>query len=478
MGSWNTRESKNSPCAGRSAAQGSAVTATAVTAGATVAGSWQVTAGDGNGPITITYVETAAEVTNAGFAAAASNGQTLAVQMNPIPQRGTGTYPFTFTAPPATANCRGGTEGNQCYIQVKSTSNWYSCATLTMPPAPTPSPIPAVTRSPTKTPTATPPPTQPTCSTLQDAGVASSICAGLNGKSVKEDDLQSVAEKLDLAVREFSAYVSNGIIFRNSKSNTVCQQWLAQYSCSQRFENCDVQSPALTKNICMSRCLNTMYQCDVDPLHEGALLTATCGSTMFSETVADAYGPCPVVPTTRRVHLKSISVGVEPNYWAQGNTYPTQRIYKGDKLVWKYRNMKLYKFPTSTAFETCEFSTAVEQAGSPDTTQEDGPTVFTLDTSNAMYTVGQTLYYGSNPGCIANEAKGSLKVAVEIVPLPTGATVVAETAGTPAEERPENFPTQSPPGFLGTPGIEVSGSLESYSICFFALVCSLLVILQ
>jgi len=478
--SWNTRESKSSPCGGRNAAQGAQVTPTAVTPGADVTGRWQVTAGDGNGPISITFVETEAEVTNAGFAAARAKDppQTLAVAMNPTPQRGTGTYDFTFKAPPASANCRGGAAGNQCYIQVKSTSNWYSCATLTMPPAPTPAPIPAVTSPPTRSPTQTPPPTPATCTTLQDTAVASSICAGLNGKSIKKDDLQSVAEKLNLAIQEFSASVSNGIIFRNSKSNNLCQQWLAQYTCSQRFENCDIQSPALTKNVCKSRCLNTMYECDVDPLHESALLINTCGSSQFSELTADAYGPCPALPTARRVHLKTISVGVEPTYWAQGNTYPTQRIYKGDKLVWKYQNIKLYKFPSAIAFETCEFSTAVEQAGTTDTTQEGGPTVFTLDTSNSMYSVGETLYYGSTPGCIPNESKNSLKVAVEIVALPTGATVVSETAGSPAEERPDNFPTQSPPGFLGNPGIEDSGSLERYSICFFALVCSLLVILQ
>jgi len=481
--SWNTRESKNNPCGGRNAAQGAAVAATAVTAGATVPGRWEVTAGDGNGPITITYVETAAEVTRAGFDNARAAQQTLNVNMNPIPQRGTGSYDFTFTAPPASANCRGGPAGNQCYIQVKSTSNWYSCATLTMP-SPTPAPSVGVTDPPTSSPTQGPPPTARSCETLQDASVQNSICAGLNGKAVKPS-LQSPQERVNLAADEFSGYVSNGIVFRNSIGNQLCQQWLAQYSCSQQFPNCDVQNPGLTKNICKSRCLNTMYECDVDPLHENALLIGTCNSPQFSETVADAYGPCPATVTTRTIHLKSISVGVAPNYWAAGNSYPSQRIYKGDKLVFKYQApVKLFKFTNQQAFDTCTFTLAVEQPGAADPNQEAAFTVFTLDTSNEMFSVGQTLWYGSPSGCVAGSTEAtvstpSLKVQVEIIDLPAGATVQSAVSGNP-EERPAVFPTPSPPGFLGNPeGItNDSGSLEKYSIGFFAVFSSFLFILH
>lgn len=472
--SWNTRESKNNPCGGRNAQQGATVTATAVTAGATVPGRWEVTAGDGNGPISITYVETAAEVTAAGFNNARAAGQELAVQMNPTPQRGTGTYDFTFTAPPASANCQGGPAGNQCYIQVKSTSNWYSCATLTMPPAVTPAPSVGITVAPTPSPTPGPPPTPLSCDTVQDVSVQNSICAGLNGKPLKPS-LQTPQERVNLAVAEFSGYVSNGIVFRNSIGNQICQQWLAQYSCGQKFLNCDVQNPGLIKNICKSRCLNTMYECDLDPLHENALLKGVCESPIFSETEADAYGPCPATVPTRTIHLKSISVGVAPNYWAAGNEYPSQRIYKGDKLVFKYQgNLKLYKFPDQVAFDTCEFQSSVEQPGTPESDQESAFTVFTLDTSNTMYSAGQTLWYGSKSGCVAG-----LKVQVDIIAIPAGASIQSAVSGNP-EERPATFPTKSPPGFLGNPeGIaDDSGSLEKSSICLFAVFSSLLFILH
>lgn len=479
--SWNTRESKNNPCGGRNAAQGATVAATSFTPGQTAAlqGSWQVTAGDGNGPITITYVETAAEVTAAGFNNARTAGKTLTVTMNPTPQRGTGTYPFTFQAPPTGTNCQGGPAGNQCYIQVKSTSNWYSCATLTMtlPPTPTPAPIPQVTASPTPSPTQGPPPTPRSCETLQDASVQNSICAGLNGKPV-QPSLQTAQERVKLAVDEFSNYVSNGIVFRNSIGNNLCQQWLAQYSCGQKFPNCDVQNPGLTKSMCKSRCLNTMYECDLDPLHEDALLKKDCESSSFAETEADAYGPCPAVVATRTIHLKSISVGVAPDYWAKGNKYPSQRIYKGDKLVFKYaENLKLYKFQNEAAFESCEFTQALELPGAKESESEGSLMVYTLDTATSMYSAGQTLWFGSKDGCVVNEA--SLKVQVDIIDIPAGATIQSAVSGNP-EERPATFPTKSPPGFLGNPELitEDSGSLEKFSICFFAVFSSLLFILQ
>lgn len=475
--SWNTGESKRSPCGGRTVGQAGGVTPTVVTPGADVTALWEVTAGDGNGPITITYVETDAEVTNAGFAAVAAT-QTLAVTMNPIPQRGTGRYPFTFKAPPATANCRGGAAGNLCYIQVKSTTNWYSCASLQMPPAPTPAPSVGVTDPPTPSPTPTPPPTPASCLTLNDAAVTASICAGLNGKLVKED-AQTPANLVKGATMEFSSYLSNGLIFRNSKDNNVCKQWLAQWSCGRQFKGCDAANPSAAKPFCKSRCVNTMYECDVDPLHESALLLMTCGGTEWSELVADAYGTCPPMPTTRNIHLKSISVGSSPLYWGPGGTYPTQRIYKGDKLVWRYTgDATLYKFPTKAMFDSCSFGAAVKQIGSTDMSQEDGMTWFTLDTSTEAYSAGQTLYYGSKIGCIADQTMGSTKLEVTIIQIPDGATVVGSTSDGP-EERPENFPTQSPPGFLGNPdALTDSGSLERFSVSFFAVAFSLLLLLH
>jgi len=477
--SWNTRESKNNPCGGRTPAQAREAP-TQTTPGADVTGLWEVTAGDGNGPISIVYVETDAEATRAGFDAAEAAGKTLAVTMNPIPQRGTGRYPFTFKAPPASAQCTGGPQGNACHIRVKSTSNWYSCASLALPAAPTPAPIPAQTIPPTRSPT-TLAPTASQCETLQ--GAEGSMCAGLNGSPVKPNRA-TVTDRITGAVGEFNLLVNNGIVFRNSVANTMCQQYLAQILCGLNFQNCDTANPGVAKAVCKSRCINTMYECDVDPLHTSALLERVCEGSDFSEMVGDGYGACPATLQTRNINLKSILVGTqEGGYWTSGQNYPSEMIYKGDKLVWKYSGTTtLYKFPDEAAFQNCDFASSVEMVGTADTSVEGGLTTYTLDTSEAMYSAGQTLWFGSKIGCVpdaqTNNDGVSTKVQVSIIAIPTGANVVSASSINGPEERPAEPPTMSPPGFLGNPGDNMnpgeSGSLGQFSFCFFAMICSVL----
>jgi len=482
--SWNRRESKNNPCGGATVAQARAAP-TPTTYGGTVNGVWEVTAGDGNGPITIVYVETDEETTRNGFAAAETANQLLAVTMNPIPQRGTGTYQFTFLAPPLGADCRGGPEKNACHIRVKSTSNWYSCASLALPAAPTPAPSVGIPPAPTRSPTQPPPPTASSCEILSGNAITGSMCAGLNNAQVKPSR-QSVADRVQAAGEEFAQLVTAGIVFRDSKNNNLCQQYLAQLLCGVRFENCDPLNPGQPKTVCRSRCINTMYECDVDPLHETALLQNVCVSgPLFTELVADGYGSCPAALTQRRIHLKSLQVGTAAlGYWTKGRNYPSQRIYKGDKLVFKYTApATLYKFPTVNAFSDCDFSNSVKMSGTSDPSVEGGLTTYTLDTSDPMYSAGQTLYFGSKDGCVSNAnmqgSGASTKVVVNIVSIPEASEIVNAGVDAAPEERPENPPTLSPPGFLGNPiGEDENGSLEKYSSCFFAIVCSFYLILH
>lgn len=451
---WRNRESKNAPCGGGQMP----ATANAIGNG-DITSRWDVTAGDGNGPITVTYVTTDNAATTAGFNAARNAGQTLTVTMNPVPQRGTGQYPFTMTAPPAGV-CSGGGNGNTCHIQVKSTSNWYSCASLEQPAVitPTPAPIPAVTDAPTVSPTVTPP---PKCTNL--LGTTGSLCQALEGKPHLE--VASVPATLTSIATDFQTIRYNALVFRNPEPQ-ICAQYLSQLFCSLNIAPCNpADTPPKPLPICKTRCTSAMYECDIDPFHADAFL-GDCNSPLFGATTSDVYGPCPV-ESARKIYLKNLLIGNKPNYWTSGVDYRNKIIYRGDKLTWKWKEQvmegaqesTLYKFLNQRAFEDCDFSQATKLVGE---LMEGGWYEYSLDTTTLTANDGSEFFYGSANGCIADalisEDNPSQKLSVKIVDIPEGAQVVQFDANEDAAEIPLNPPTQSPPGFFGNPGSVIGDS--------------------
>lgn len=464
---WRNRESKNAPCGGGQITG----TAQAVTTG-DLASVWEVTAGDGNGPITVTYVTTDDQATTAGFAAAAGQGQTLTVTMNPIPQRGTGTYPFTMTTP-AEGVCRGGANGRQCHIQVKSTSNWYSCASLEQPAVvvPTASPIPAVTRAPTLFPTVTPP---ARCTNL--VGTTGSLCQALEGKPHFE--VANIRQELESISTDFAAIRYNPLVFRNPEPQ-ICAQYLSQLFCSLSIPACDTATlnPLPT---CKTRCISALYECDIDPFHADAFLS-DCNNNLFSATATDVYGACPA-ESARKVHLKNLLIGNAPDYWAPKVDFRNKIIYKGDKLTWKWKvstmegmtESTLYRFPNALAFQNCDESQATPIQGRIEGDYKE----YSLDTTQLTANDGFERYYGSIPGCVADNLitpeNPSQKIMIKIVETPVGATVVGFNENEDAAEIPLNPPTQSPPGFFGNPGAIGDSSVAKITISSLAIISTFL----
>lgn len=445
---WRTRESKRAPCGNGNIP--ATLTNAAVNAGADIAAMWEVTAGDGNGPVTARYVTTDAEATTAGFNAAPQ----LAVTMNPIPQRGTGQYPFTFPAPPPGTNCQGGPNNNACHIQFKSTSNWYSCATIPMNAqvAPTGAPTtlsptrPATTRAPTTQAPTAPVPGQYTCSSLTAA--QGTICQGIAGKNVLTETGSTQANVISKANADFSDVRYNPLVFRNGAS-TACGQALAELFCSFSLPLCTAPSYPSTQyssftQSCFSRCETAMAVCDIDPYHKEAYSCA-----QFTESTSDVYGSCPTIPS-RSVYLKNRFVGSqETNYWAPNQQFIDMIIYSGDKLTFKWTNPStLYKFPNQAAFDACDFSGA-QQFGS-------GATEYEWSTP-ASVEFQDVSYFGSQPGCLPTNTASttpiaSQKLKVTVIETPMGATVVPIPAGVPPQTISGNPPTAGPGGFLGDYG--------------------------
>lgn len=457
---WRNRESKSAPC-GNGNLPGT-LTNPAVNAGADIAAMWEVTAGDGNGPVTARYVTTDAAATTAGF----NGAPTLTVTMNPIPQRGTGRYQFTFPAPPPGTNCQGGPNNNACHIQFKSTSNWYSCTTIPLNAqvAPTGAPTtssptkPATTRAPTtQAPTASIP-GQYTCSSLAAATAQGTICQGISGKNVLRETGNSQANVIAQTNGDFSFVRYNPLVFRNGAS-TACGQSLAEFFCSFSLPLCTAPSYPSTQyssytSSCFSRCETAMALCDIDPYHKAAY---SC--SQFTESTSDVYGSCPTIPA-RSVHLKNRFVGAqETNYWAPGVEFIDMIIYSGDKLTFKWTSPStLHKFPNQAAFEACDFN-AAQQLGAGGTEYEwSAPAV-----EDSLVS-----YFGSQQGCVATNAASqtsipSQKLKVTVIETPLGSTVVPIPSGVPPQQIPVTPPTAGPGGFLGDYGTNSRASMVSVS---------------
>jgi len=451
---WNTRESKSRPC-GNGAMPTTAVTgANKVPGGATVSGMWEVTAGDGNGPVTITLAKTDAEVNS-------FSGDTIPINMNPVPQRGTGQYPFTFVAP-APGTCTGGADGKSCHLQFKSTSNWYSCMTLSLEAPATGAPTGAPTITPrTPFPTASPTVVAPSPSPTTTPYVCTTIpqitgyCAGLSGKNVAASlGADTIVQALQRIEREANANRLNPIVFRNGQSPN-CITAFEKYWCSRSLPLC-TENKITTQ--CKSLCLAAMSECDLDPLH-----AQTFSCDRLTTTVTDVYGTCPATVPVRQINLKSRYVGIDTDIWRippAGKSYIDMKLYEGDKLTFKYSNAEsdVYKFITQTDYENCNFASAQLQDFA------NGITEWSYVGESA---VGAKLFFGSK--IPANACQQGQKVRIDIVGFPLNSVQIA-VYGEPEVVTP--VPTQSPRVYsptlnsLPNSSISIAPFLVSIFCCF------------
>lgn len=473
---WRTRESKRAPCGNGNLP--TTLANAAVNGGTTITAMWEVTAGDGNGPITARYVLNDASATTAGFA----NAPQLAVTMNPIPQRGTGQYPFTFPAPPVGTACAGGPNGDACHIQFRSTSNWYSCTTIPLSAAvvPTGSPTtlsptaPATTRSPTTQAPTAPVVGQYQCTPLSATSASNTICQGIANKNVLSETAGTQTAVITQAAAELASFRYQPLVFRNGAS-TACGQALAEFYCAFSLPLCTPPAAGSNQitynNACYSRCETAMAVCDIDPYHKEAFSCA-----QFTETTGDVYGTCPTIPS-RTIYLKNRFVGSpETNYWSPNLEFIDMILYAGDKLTFKWTTgSNLYKFPSLAAFDACDFTGATMLQG----TASGATTEFEWATPT-MVEFSIISYFGSEVGCVATNPQATTTIASQklkatVIELPIGATIVQIPSGTPPQQIPVTPPTAGPGGFLGDyPGEDPFSGSSMINVSWMIMSCVIL----
>jgi len=249
---WNPNPSTTAPCGNGANPQATSIN---WNIGTTQTITWQVLALDGAGAVTVLIDTTGGQT----FTQGTSPSMTLTGTIPP----GVGTYNFTSTVPNVKCTGTGGT----CTLQLKSSSGWYSCATVAIvdpnnPPA-------------TKAPTL-PPNCQP--------AFGLTFCTMMNGQNVYLPNGQISAISLDHAVNSaYTQYLANPKVFHNPY-DTNCQGWFKKFICGLNFQPCGA---AYGTGGCQQACLNTNSFCQVDNSH---LTLYQCGN--YTNTVSDLTGPC------------------------------------------------------------------------------------------------------------------------------------------------------------------------------------------
>jgi len=294
---WNTAASKTSPCGG-----GTAPTASATTwvPGSTVQIQWQVIAGDGAGAVTV-LINTANGNTFSGTGTQIGNPTAV------------GTSNFAFTVPAVT--CTGA--GGLCSVQVKSSSNWFSCTSVKIQAASTPvaatsatvaatsatkaaGTSPAATsatkaagattaaKSSAKPVSTAAPPTPPAGGEDDDAPTCPivsglSFCTMVNGNNVTLSLGDTASQIDDTAKSTFTETLNNPLVFATPNA-TGCADAFKQLICSSAFPLCGADTA------CQPNCKAAISKCTIQDSHKG-LFDCTQGSPTDCLVAKDSNTP-------------------------------------------------------------------------------------------------------------------------------------------------------------------------------------------
>jgi len=189
---------------------------------------WQVVAGDGVGSVI-------ASLDPAG-------GQNFPAPPNLVQTIGTapavGTYNFTLNVTAVTCTGAGGV----CTLQVKSSSDWYSCATVQLTAAPAPTIAPPT----------------PVCQLVN--GLA--FCSELNGQYVTLPGTGATPVNLDIQTQNtYNLNYNNPMVFMNN--STACATAYKTFLCHNDFPYCGY------KAACQSLCTTAIQTCQVTPAEAG-----------------------------------------------------------------------------------------------------------------------------------------------------------------------------------------------------------------
>ncbi|EGG16211.1 putative transmembrane protein [Cavenderia fasciculata] len=257
---WNPNPSKVKSC-GAGQPQGAAQATYCPSTAYTI--KWQVVVGDGVGPVTIGI--------NLGTKTTA-NFTTLKTDDSPT---AVGTYSISVVMP--------ATECNLCTLQIQSTSDWFSCSTISISASACGQ---AVTDAP-----------------LEPVKVDNqlSFCTMKNKKTVMVPVGANVAD-IDKATQvSFAANLANPLVFSNNDSN--CRQLYYPFICDLAFpqapgsfnETVDA-SNSLTQQECASfssacqvtELHSSLYPCGTYPLEENSsnTLVASLASLVFVSVIS------------------------------------------------------------------------------------------------------------------------------------------------------------------------------------------------
>jgi len=249
---WNVNPSTTAVCGGGTNTNTATQT---YTVGQQMTIKWSVVASDGNGPVTAVLDTTG----NTNFATGVSIPLT-----GTQPSAGVGDYTFTATTPDVTCTGAGAT----CTLQLKSSSNWYSCATV------------KIVRS-TGGSTTVAPTIPRTCV----VGKGLTFCTWMNGQNVALPLGQISAIAVDYTLQvTYNQYLANPQIF-STPDNPNCYGWFKKLLCGSTFQPCNERYGT---GGCNQACVNTNNYCGITQLHS----TLYQCSANYTNTDSDMTGNC------------------------------------------------------------------------------------------------------------------------------------------------------------------------------------------
>lgn len=233
---------------------------------------WNVIAGDGVGQLTARIDPT---------------GGSSFADKTVITLTGSGANPTTtgaFTAQiplPSDVTC------DTCTIQVKSSSNWFSCATVKIQAG-------TVTQT-------VPPPALGTC--ISPVGLT--FCHELNGKSLNglPDGRSATTVDAELSATHDN-YLANTNVFQPI-SQDQCSENYRKYLCATTFTKCGA-----TTQSCQSYCSYTTYFCALQSSHAGLY-----DCSLNNGTTSDAFGSCSAAGTLSAA-LFTVLAGIVAAFYA------------------------------------------------------------------------------------------------------------------------------------------------------------------
>lgn len=293
---FNTEPSKAAPCGG---ARNGPTTQLTVGPGDQLKFNWEVIAGDGVGPVTVSLDP------NGG-----TNFQQTFQVSGATPTRVT-KYDLQAAIPADLPACNPNTG---CTLQFKSTSNWFACAKVKfqMPPTPKPTSLPtskpteqptekAKTRNPTTLPTTARPTARPTTKRptpvpcVEATGL--NYCANVVSGRVETPNGQTLQELDDIAKSLADQNLPNPLVFRQGNT-TKCKDVYKKMICARTFKRCD--GPMQT---CKGDCDRVADACDTNPEHKGLYVCSDSDRYVEQDLLlgGDSTGKCVDFSTRRQI---------------------------------------------------------------------------------------------------------------------------------------------------------------------------------